>query len=161
MTYNQELKFLLDNNYANIVFLHWGKGDRKFLHIDSKKYMFNENKISKVLTNKIFTYYIHMKDINLKEKSINKIIGAFHKRIKLKIDKTETSFDGKVKSVKVIPRSIGKNQYGNIKSLIDNSFMVARRTISNSKKYRVYCNVEFRSQKRRRNFFIVEQFNTF
>eukprot|EP00973_Karenia_brevis_P073683 10240597-Karenia_brevis.AAC.1 len=76
----------------------------------------------------------------------NKIIGAFNRRIKLKVDKVDISMQGKVKSVKVIPTAIGKNQYGNIEALIDNSYKIARREMAYGKKFQVYSYLKFVSR---------------
>ena len=77
----------------------------------------------------------------------NKIIGAFSNRIKLKVDKISSSLKDKVKEVRVIPTGIGKNKYGNIEVLIENSYRVARREIPSGKPFQVYTSVKFPSQK--------------
>jgi len=82
-----------------------------------------------------------------KTHAVDKIIGAFQKRIKLKINKVDSSMKGKVKAVSVIPTAIGKNQYGNIEALIDNSYKVARREMAYGKKFHVYTYLKFASQK--------------
>ena len=82
-----------------------------------------------------------------KNDAVGKIIGAFNKRIKLKVDKIDTSLKDKVKAVKIIPQAIGKNQYGNIEALIENSYKVARREIPSGKKFQVYTYLKFASQK--------------
>ena len=53
---------------------------------------------------------------------------------------------GKVKSVKVVPVGVGKNQYGNIEALVENSFRVAQREMPSPKKYEVYAYMKFPSQ---------------
>ena len=82
-----------------------------------------------------------------KNDAVGKIIGAFNKRIKLKVDKIDTSLKDKVKAVKIIPQAIGNNQYGNIEALIENSYKVARREIPSGKKFQVYTYLKFASQK--------------
>ena len=81
-----------------------------------------------------------------KNDAVGKIIGAFNKRIKLKVDKIDTSLKDKVKAVKIIPQAIGNNQYGNIEALIENSYKVARREIPSGKKFQVYTYLKFASQ---------------
>ena len=53
---------------------------------------------------------------------------------------------GKVKAVRVVPKAIGKNQYGNIEALVENSYMVARREIASGVKFQVYTYLNFASQ---------------
>lgn len=87
--------------------------------------------------------------------AVNKIIKAFNKRIKLKVDKIDMSMKGKVKSVKIIPIAVGKNQYGNIEALIENSYKVARREMPYGKKFQVYTGLKFVSQKGNEDFGVV------
>jgi len=54
---------------------------------------------------------------------------------------------GKVKSVRVVTVGVGKNQYGNIEALVENSFRVAQREMPSPKKYEVYAYLKFPSQK--------------
>ena len=87
------------------------------------------------------------KSKTLKDNAATKIIGAFHKRIKLKIDKVDVSMKGKVKSVRVVSVGVGKNQYGNIEALIESAFRVAQREMPSPKKYEVYTYLKFPNQK--------------
>ena len=115
------------------VTVRWGQSYRKVIFIEGKKYHYKGgHDINKNLKNKIVPLYISMsekasnsKSKTLKDNAATKIIGAFHKRIKLKIDKIDVSMKGKVKSVRVVPVGVGKNQYGNIEALVENSVRVA------------------------------------
>ena len=102
-----------------------------------------QNKNTKTSTNKSS----NKDDDDKKAKAVNKIIGAFNKRIKLKVDKIDESMKDKVKAIKIIPTATGKNQYGNIEALIENSYKVARREIPYGKKFQVYTYLKFASQK--------------
>ena len=76
----------------------------------------------------------------------DKIIGAFSNRIKLKVGKISSSLRNKVKEIRVIPTGIGKNKYGNIEALIENSNKVARREMPSGTPFQVYTSLKFPSQ---------------
>ena len=85
----------------------------------------------------------------------DKIIGAFSNRIKLKVDKISSSLKNKVKEVRVIPTGMGKNKYGNIEALIENSYRVARREMPSGKPFQVYTSLKFPSQKGGADFHVT------
>ena len=136
------LKYLLDNGLAEHVQVKWGKSYRWVMKIGGKTYAYKGgHEINNYLRKKIVSIFLEMenKSLNNKSKSeektlkneaANKIIGAFNKRIKLKVDKIDNSMKGKVKAVRVVPTAIGKHQYGNIEALVDNSCKVARRELA-------------------------------
>ena len=110
------LDYLLENGAAKHVTIRWGQSCRKVIFIGGKRYQYKGGRdINKNLKNKIVSLYISMSSKPSKQNThtietdaSTKIIGAFHKRIKLKIDKIELSMKGKVKSVRVVPVGVGK-----------------------------------------------------
>ena len=48
------------------------------------------------------------------DEAASNTIGAFTKRLKRQVDNIDISMKGKVKAVRVVPKAIGKHQYGNI-----------------------------------------------
>jgi len=135
------LRYLLENGAAKHSIIRWGQSYRKVIFIGGKKYQYKgDHDINKNLKSKIAALYISMsekasnrKSETLKDNAATKIIGAFHKRIKLKIDKVDVSMKGKVKSVRVVSVGVGKNQYGNIEALIESAFRVAQREMPSQK----------------------------
>ena len=90
-------------------------------------------------TNKVKTIQKAIRERQQKTNAAaDKIIGAFSNRTKLKVDKISSSSRNKVKEVRVIPTGIGKNKYGNIEALIENSHRVARREMPTGKPFQVY-----------------------
>ena len=162
------LQYLLEAGEASQAKVQWGKsGYRNVVIFQGKKYQYKgSGKINKRLLKSILPLYISMPpkvqnkntknstnsstkkdDDDKKATAANKIIGAFHKRMKLKVDKIDKSMKDKVKAIKIIPTAIGKNQYGNIEALIENSYKVARRQMPYGKKFQVYTFLKFASQK--------------
>ena len=98
-------------------------------------------------TNKVKTIQKAIRERQQKTNAAaDKIIGAFSNRIKLKVDKISSSLRNKVKEVRVIPTGIGKNKYGNIEALIQNSYRVARREMPSGTHFQVYASLKFPSQ---------------
>jgi hypothetical protein len=150
----QILQYLLDAGEAQFVEVKWGKGHRNVVLFKGKKYQYKGGaNLNKNLLKSILPLYISMSEKSsihntntIKNEAATKIIGAFNKRINLIIDKIDVSLKGKVKSVRVIPKAVGKNQHANIDALVENSYKVARREMPSPKKFQVYAYLKFPSQ---------------